>query len=116
MLKIKEKLSIMEIMNMEDFCYKIYKHTFAHVLHSGIYAAHVIIWMKKNPFNENELEDAFHKFVWDTPLSNLDLSVIEDSNIEDGIIVLDAIESFGDGESMPERVPFHEDMQKIPYE
>lgn len=114
-MPIRGEWGIIEIMTVEEFCYKIYKHTFAHVLHSGIYAAHVIIWMKKNPFNENELEDAFHKFVWDTPLSNMDLSVIEDSSIEDGIIVLDAIESFGDGESMPERVPFHGDMQKIRY-
>lgn len=106
----------MEIMNVEEFCYKIYKHTFAHVLHSGIYAAHVIIWMKKNPFTEDELEEAFHKFVWDTPLSNLDLSIIEDPSIEDGIVFLDAVESFGDGESLPERIPFHEDIQKIHYE
>ena len=66
--------------------------------------------MKKNPFNENELEDAFHKFVWDTPLSNMDLSIVEDPNLEDGVVLLDAIESFGDGESVPERVPFDKDL------
>ena len=49
-MPIRGEWGIMEIMTVEEFCYKIYKHTFAHVLHSGIYAAHVIIWMKKNPF------------------------------------------------------------------
>lgn len=105
----------MKIMNIEDFCYKIYKHTFAHVLHSGIYAAQVIVWMRKNPFAENQLEEAFRKFVWDTPLSNLDLSIVEDSNIEEGVVLLDAIESFGDGESIPERIPFDKDLKKIYY-
>jgi hypothetical protein len=105
----------MKMMNMEEFCYKIYKHTFAHVLHSGIYAAHVIVWMRKNPFAENQLEEAFHKFVRDTPLSNMDLSIMEDSSIEEGVLLLDAIESFGDGESLPERIPFDKDLKKIHY-
>lgn len=102
-------------MTLEEFCYSIYKHTFAHVLFNGVYAAHVTVRIKKNPFETDELEDAFRKFVRDTPLSNLDLSVVEDASLEEGVLMLDEVELFGDGESVPETLPFHADVKKIQY-
>lgn len=95
-------------MTLENYCRAVYKYTFAHALSSAFYAAHVVVRLKKNPFEDGVLEEAFHGYVWDTPLSNLDLSIIEDSSLEDGVLVLDAIEPFGDGESVPERVSINE--------
>lgn len=102
-------------MTLENFCYNIYKHTFALALFNGVYAAHVFVRTKKNPFEPNELEGAFRKFIRDTPLSNLDLTVIEDSSMEENILILDSVEPFGDGESVPVRISFHEDVCRISY-
>lgn len=103
-------------MTLEKFCYNIYKHTFALVLFNGIYAAHVFVKMRKNPFEANELEEAFRKFIWNTPLSNLDLTIVEDPNMEDDVMVLDSVEPFGDGDSFPERIPFHVDVCRVRYD
>ena len=103
-------------MTIEEFCYSIYKHTFALVLFNGVYAAHVTVRMKRNPFNPDELENAFRKFIWDTPLSNLDLSIVEDPSVDAGVLLLDSVEPFGDGETNPDMIPFHVDVQKVFYE
>lgn len=102
-------------MTLENFCYNIYKHTFALVVFEGIYAAHVFVKMKKNPFETDELEEAFRKFIRDTPLSNLDLTIVEDPAMEDNLMILDSVEPFGDGDSFPERIPFHVDVRRIYY-
>lgn len=102
-------------MTIEEFCYSIYKHTFALVLFNGVYAAHVTVRLRHNPFNPDELEDAFRKFIWDTPLSNLDLSIVEDPSVDEGVLLLDSVEPFGDGDSNPSMIPFHVDAQKIFY-
>lgn len=95
-------------MTLENYCRAVYKYTFARALSSAFYAAHVIVRLKKNPFEDGVLEEAFRRYVWDTPLSNLDLTIIEDSSLEDGVLILDAIEPFGDGESVPEGVFINE--------
>ena len=100
-------------MTLENFCYHIYKHTFALVLFNGVYAAHVTVRIWKNPFGPEELEEAFRKFIRDTPLSNLDLTVVEDTTLEEGVLLLDFVETFSDGEANPEMISFHADVQKI---
>ncbi len=102
-------------MTLENFCYHIYKHTFALVLFNGVYAAHVTVRIRKNPFGPEELEEAFRKFIRDTPLSNLDLTVVEDVSLEDGLLLLDFVETFSDGEADPDMIPFHEDVKRIVY-
>lgn len=95
-------------MILEKYCRAIYKYTFAHALFSGYYAAHVVVRLKKNPFEDGVLEDAFREYVWDTPLSNLDLTIIEDPSLEEGNLILDAIETFCDGESVPEKFTYND--------
>lgn len=100
-------------MTVENFCYHIYKQTFAHVLFNGVYAAHVTVRIRENPFGPEELEEAFRKFIRDTPLSNLDLTVVEDASLEKGVLLLDFIETFSDGETNSDVIPFHEDVREI---
>lgn len=94
----------MSMMIVEEYCKLIYKRTFAHAISNAFYAAHVNVRIRKNPFDSGILEEAFRKYVWDTPLSNLDLAITEDPSIEDGVLILDTIEPFGDGESVPEKI------------
>ena len=100
-------------MTIEELSSPIYQNTYNQLeRRSGVGAA-VTGRVSKLPFPLETLQDSFRNFVRDTPLTNIDLYIAEDAEVEEGVLVLDSIETFSDGESASGNIFFDEDLARI---
>lgn len=104
---------ILFFMDMENICSRIFQNSFAQAMDLCCVIAYITIKVKKFPFNKEEFHVCFRKLVRNTPISNVDIEVIETEEVPDDIIILDSLESFSEGDTPPQVFPFHESINKI---
>lgn len=100
-------------MDMQAICQRVFQNAFAQAVDSLLIVAYITIKVRKFPYDINEFRELFRGFVRNTPLSNVDLEIIESDEVEPGILVLDTMEGFSDGENPPEILPFHDVLRTI---
>lgn len=100
-------------MTIEELSSQIYKNTYNQLERSSGVGAAVTGRVSKLPFPLETLQVFFRNFVRDTPLTNIDLYIAEDAEVEEGVLVLDSIETFSDGESASGNISFDEDLARI---
>lgn len=100
-------------MDIETICSKIFQYSFAQAVDIGAIIAYITIKIKKFPFDREEFHVYFRKLVRNTPLSNVDIEVIETDEVPEGVIILDSLESFSEGDNPPQVFPFHESIKEI---
>ena len=98
---------------MEDICQRVFQNSFAQAIDSYLIVAYITVKVKKFPFNIDEFRELFRKLVRNTPLSNVDLDVVETDDVPTDVMILDTLEGFCDGDNPPEIVPFHEVLREI---
>ena len=95
-------------MDMQSICQRVFQNAFAQAFDSFLIVAYITIKVKDFPFDINEFREMFRSFVRNTPLSNVDLEIIETDEVVEGVLVLDTLETFSDDDNPPQIVPFHD--------
>ncbi|MBR5867246.1 MAG: hypothetical protein IKZ04_04985 [Spirochaetaceae bacterium] len=100
-------------MDIDSLCLRVFQYSFGQSIDLFRIVAYVTIKVKVFPFDKDEFKSMFRKLVRNTPLSNVDLDIIETDEIPEGILIMDSMETFSDDENPPEIIPFHESLREI---
>lgn len=101
-------------MDIDSLCLRVFQYSFGQSIDLFRIVAYVTIKVKVFPFDKDEFKTMFRQLVRNTPLSNVDLDIIETEEVPDGILIMDSMETFSDDENPPETIPFHDILREIP--
>ena len=101
-------------MDIDTLCLRVFQYSFGQSVDLFRIVAYVTIKVKVFPFDKDEFKTKFRKLVRNTPLSNVDLDIIETDEVPDGILIMDSMETFSDDVNPPETIPFHDVLREIP--